>query len=155
MWFFIVAIALALWGCGERQPSISVQLFPAALASDPQQQADPGWQRVEFAGSGRAVAGVYFVRPDTLLSEWNIIACKPVSQPDGALGVAVRLNAYAMRKMEQFSGDEANLRQPLALRINGRWADFAPLLDRVRDRMALYGFTQKEIEDLEAYLKSR
>ncbi len=152
--FALATLALALWGCGD-EPAISIQLFPALLVADPQQEVAPGWERVEFAGSARAPAGVYHVRPDTLLSEWNIIACKPVSQPDGTLGVAVRLNAYAIRRMERFSADPENLRKPLALSIDGRWADFAPLLDRVGDRMVLYGFTQEEIADLEAYLKNR
>lgn len=154
MRFFAVAMALALGGCSEK-PAIAIQLFPAAMAADPQAAGEPGWERVEFAGSVRASAGVYFVRPDTLLSEWSIIACKPISQPDGTLGVAVRLNAYAIRKMKEFSTDPANLRKPLALRIDGRWADFAPLLDQVGDRMVLYGFTEKEIENLEKYLEAR
>ena len=145
---------LALWNCGDK-PSISIQVFPAELASDPQSPAPAGWERVEFAGSPRAAAGVYHVHLDTLLSEWNIIACRPVSPDEGGAGAAVRLNAYAENKMEKFSTDPVNIKQPLAVRINGRWADFAPLLDQISDRMVLFGFTEKEVADLDQYLAHR
>ena len=145
---------LALWNCGNK-PSIAIQVFPAVLAEDPQAPAPEGWERVEFAGSPRAAAGVYHVRLDTLLSEWNIIACRPISSDEGGAGAAVRLNAYAKNKMERFSADPDNLRKPLALRINGRWADFVPVLDRISDRMVFYGFSAKEVEDLDQYLAHR
>lgn len=145
---------LALWNCGNK-PSISIQVFPAVLAGDPQAPAPAGWERVEFAGSPRAAAGVYHVRLDTLLSEWNIIASRPVLPEGGGRGAAVRLNAYAKNKMEKFSADPDNLRKPVAVRINGRWADFIPVLDQISDRMVLFGFTEKEVADLDQYLATR
>lgn len=145
---------LALWNCGNK-PSISVQVFPAELAEDPQGPAPAGWERVDFAGSPRTAGGVYRVRPDTLLSEWNIIASRSVSPPEGGTGAAVRLNAYAKNKMEKYSTDPENLRKLLAVRVNGRWADFIPVLDRISDRMVLYGFTEQEVKDLDQYLATR
>ena len=145
---------LALWNCGKK-PSISIQVFPAVLASEARAPAPAGWERVEFSGSPRAAAGVYHVRPDTLLTEWSIIACRSVSPDEGGAGAAVRLNAYGKTKMEKFSSDPANLRNPVAVRINGRWADFIPVLDRISDRMVLYGFTAQEVKDLDQYLASR
>jgi hypothetical protein len=145
---------LALWNCGNK-PSIAIQVFPAVLAADPQAPAPAGWERVEFAGSPRAAAGVYHVRLDTLLSEWNIIASRPVSPDGGGAGAGVRLNAYAVNKMEKFTADPDNLRKPIAVRINGRWADFIPVLDRIGDRMVLFGFTEQEVEDLDQYLANR
>jgi hypothetical protein len=145
---------VALGGCGNK-PSISIQVFPAALAADPQTPAPAGWERVEFAGSPRAPAGVYHVRPDTLLSEWSIIASRQVSPPEGGTGAAVRLNAYAVKKMEKYTADPANLKKPLAVRINGRWADFIPVLDRISDRMTLFGFSEQEAKDLDEYLRTR
>jgi hypothetical protein len=145
---------LSLWSCGNK-PSISIQVFPSMLAETPQDPAPTGWERVDFAGSPRAAAGVYHVRLDTLLSEWNIIASRAVSPPEGGTGAAVRLNAYAVNKMEKYSTDPANLRKSLAVRVNGRWADFAPMLDRISDRMVLYGFTEREVKDLDEYLATR
>lgn len=150
----LCGVLLALWNCGNK-PAISIQVFPAVLAADPQTPAPAGWERVDFKGSPRAAAGVYHVRLDTLLSEWNIIACRPVSPDEGGAGAAVRLNAYAKNKMERFSADPANLRKPLAVRINGRWADFIPVLDRISDRMVLFGFSEKEVADLDQYLATR
>jgi hypothetical protein len=145
---------LALGGCGNK-PSIAIQVFPAVLAADPQAPAPAGWERVEFAGSPRAGGGVYHVRLDTLLSEWNIIASRPVSPDGGGAGAGVRLNAYAQDKMAKYTADPANLRKLLAVRINGRWADFFPVLDRIGDRMVLYGFTEQEVKDLDQYLAQR
>ena len=145
---------LALWGCSD-QPTITVQVFPGVLAQAAAEPAPAGWERVDFAGSPRAAAGVYHVRPDTLLTEWNIIANRSVSPPEGGVGAAVRLNAYGKTRMEKYTADEANLRTFLAVRINGRWADFVPVLDRISDRMVLYGFTAEEVRDLDQYLTSR
>lgn len=150
----LLGALLALGNCGNK-PSIAIQVFPAVLAEDPQAPAPVGWERVDFAGSPRANAGVYHVRPDTLLSEWNIIASRSVSPPEGGTGAAVRLNAYAVNKMEKYSTDPDNLRKLLAVRVNGRWADFVPVLDRISDRMVLYGFTEQEAVDLDQYLATR
>ena len=147
-------LALVLLAC-QSKPQISIELYPAVLAPDPQAPAPQGWARVQFDGSGSAGTRTYHVRPDTLLTEWNILACRPASQPDGRMGAAVRLNAFGVRRMAQFSADPANLQKPMALKIDGRWADFSPLLDQPRDRMVLYGFTQEEVERLERYLAKR
>ena len=154
-WRLFLAVALlSLGSCGQK-PTISIQVFPAVPAADPAAPAPAGWERAEFGGSTHGAAGVYYVKPDTLLSEWSIVACRSVSQPEGGLGAAVRLNAFAIRKMGEFSADPANSRKPLAMRINGRWADFFPLLDRINDRMVLYGFTEQELKTLDQYLASR
>ncbi|MBM3277602.1 MAG: hypothetical protein FJY95_05910 [Candidatus Handelsmanbacteria bacterium] len=145
---------LILWGCAEK-PAISVQVFPGVLAPSPADPTPAGWERVEFGGSLRAAAGVYYVRGDTLLTEWNIIASRPVSPPEGGVGAAVRLNAYAVARMQKYTADEANLRTFLAVRINGRWADFIPVLDRINDRMMLFGFSEQEVKDLDQYLAKR
>ncbi|MCC7264877.1 MAG: hypothetical protein IT369_20355 [Candidatus Latescibacteria bacterium] len=150
----LAGLFLVLWGCGSK-PTISVQVFPAVLATAPDAPAPAGLERVDFAGSPRAAGGVYHVRPDTLLTEWNIIASRSVSPPEGGTGAAVRLNAYAKTKMEKYTADEANLRTYLGVRINGRWADFIPVLDRISDRMMLYGFTEQEVKDLDQYLANR
>jgi len=67
----------------------------------------------------------------------------------------VRLNAYAVTRMQKYTADEANLRTFLAVRINGRWADFIPVLDRINDRMMLFGFSEQEVKDLDQYLAKR
>jgi hypothetical protein len=51
--------------------------------------------------------------------------------------------------------DEANLKRPLAVNDDGRWADFSPLLRPPRDRMSLYGFTAEKTERLERWLQIR
>ena len=154
-WRFLwCGVLLALCACSEKT-TIAIQVFPAALAGDPQGPVPAGWERVDFAGSPRAAAGVYHVRLDTLLSEWNIIASRSVSPPEGGTGAGVRLNAFGKNRMEKYSADPDNLRKPLAVRINGRWADFIPVLDRISDRMVLFGFTEQEVKDLEKYLATR
>jgi hypothetical protein len=95
------------------------------------------------------------VAAEPLLTEWNIAAFKAAVQPDSTLAVTVHLNAYASARMERFSADPANLKHPLGLRIGDRWVNFLPLLDQVRDRFTLYGFTREEVERLQGYLDAR
>ena len=94
-------------------------------------------------------------RPALTCIGWPRSTSRSVSPPEGGTGAAVRLNAFAKTKMEKYTADEANLRTYLGVRINGRWADFIPVLDRISDRMMLYGFTEQEVKDLDQYLANR
>ena len=64
-------------------------------------------------------------------------------------------HAYARRKVSEFTGNPANLKRHLATEIDGRLADVSPLLDKISDRVTLYGFTPEEAERLERYLATR
>jgi hypothetical protein len=150
----LLAFLVGLAGC-QAKPRISIQLFPAVLAADPSAPAPAGWMAAPFGGREGVPAGTYHVRPDTLLTEWSIAASKPAGRSGGPMAVAVRLNAYAVRRLAQYGADPANLGKPLALRIDGRWADFSPLLEVPRDRMILHGFTPEEAARLERYLSQR
>ena len=147
--------ALVLATCGDDGGDISVQLFPARLAEDPQAAPPPGWRRVQFSADEDRPALTYHVGPDTLLTEWNILAFKAAEQAGGSTAVVARLNAYGQRRLRKFSDDPANLKKPLALCVSGRWASFTPLLDQTTDRMILYGFTPEEAGRLAAYVESR
>jgi len=151
----LIALAAALSACGkEAGESISIQVFPAVLAADAGNAA-AAWDSVAFSGTRRAPAGTYLVADQPLFTEWNIIAFKPASQADGTMAVTVRFNAYAARRMREFSADPANLKKPLAVRIDDRWADFMPLLGPADDRMTLYGFTRDEVDQLQHHIDSR
>ncbi|MEW6751844.1 MAG: hypothetical protein AB1505_12830 [Candidatus Latescibacterota bacterium] len=151
----LTAVALlAALSCGDRPAAISVQAFPAVLASEARgEQAQ--WDTVSFGGSPRSPAGTYRIAPEPLLTDWNIAALRPVTQPDGTGAAAIRLNAYGAQRLQEYSADPANLRQPLGVRIDGRWAEFAPLLTPTRDRLILYGFTADELQRLERHIASR
>ena len=114
-----VLLALILSSCEEKPSPISVQVFPAVFAADARGEAT-AWDSVGFAGSERSPEGAYRVAPEPLFTEWNIIAFRAAAQPNGKMAVAARLNAYAARKLQEFSRDPANLKKPLAVRVNGR-----------------------------------
>ena len=139
-------LALFLTACGD--DPISIKVCPALLTTDP---PATGWVRVEFDGSQRSPAGTYHVREEPLFTEWNILEFKDAGEGT----IAVRLNAYAVRKMKRFSADPAHQKKPLAININGRWADFMPLLGETSDRMLLYGFTPEEKAQLADYIKNK
>jgi len=149
-------IALTLVACGNSD-EISVKLYPAALAESPSAEPELGRRRVDFGGRGseRAGAGTYHVAAEPLLTEWSIIALKIASQPDSSKAVAVRLNAYGQKKIGEFTGNPANHKSFLALEIDGRWADFRPVLAQVHDRMTLYGFSEEQALRLEQNVTSR
>jgi len=150
---FLGFLLLALISCGD--DSITIALCPAEMAPDPASTPPSGWTLVEYGGDAHTAAGSYYVRDEALLTEWNIIALKVASQPEGSKAAVVRLNEYAIRKMKKFSSDPANIKKPLALSINGRWASFTPLLEASSDRMTLRGFTPEEAEQLERYIKTK
>ena len=154
--FRLVAIAfsLALIACGDSD-EISVKLYPAVLAADQGAELEPGWRRVEFEGSENSSAGVYHVAAEPVLTEWSIIALKIASQTGGGKAVAVRLSAYGQKKIGEFTGDPANHKSFLALEIDGRWADFRPVLAPLRDRMTLYGFSEEQALRLERNVANR
>ena len=152
--FLFALFHFALYGCAKEAP-FSIQVMPAILVEDPQQPPTNGWIRVEFAGASQTGPSLYDVAPDTLLTEWNIIAFKAASPNDSTHSVVIRLNAYSQQKMEKFSTEAGNLKKPLAVRIDGRWADFMPLLDRVTDRITLSGFMARDLIRLEAYIAAK
>ena len=152
-WVFFSFLLLALVSCGN--DPITIALYPARLASDPATSPPADWSRVEYGGDALTLAGTYYVRDKPLLTEWSIIALKIASQPEGNKAAVVRLNEYAIRNLKKFSSTPANLKNPLALQINGRWASFTPLLEVTSDRMTLRGFTPKEAEQLERYLATK
>lgn len=154
MRYCLILSLLTLSACAQEKASISIQVFPAVLAANAREGA-ADWDSVAFAGSSRAAAGLYRVAPEPLFTEWNIVAFKPAIQADGTLAIATRLNAYAARKLSEFSADPANLKKPLAIKVNDRWADFMPLLAQVSDRIILYGFTRQEVDQLQRYLDHR
>jgi len=147
-------LALILSACEEKPGPISIQVFPAVLFADARGEAAV-WDSVTFAGSERSPKGAYRVAPEPLFTEWNIIAFRTAAQPGGKLAVAARLNAYAARKLQEFSRNPDNLKKPLAVKINDRWADFMPLLSWIEDRIILYGFTAEEAEQLQQYIDNK
>jgi hypothetical protein len=147
-------LALSLAACGGDKSPVAIQVFPAVLAVDARAEA-AGWDSVTFAGSNRCPAGLYRVAREPLFTDWNLVAVRSVSQPDGSAAVAARLNAQAARRLSQFSADPTHLKKPLAIKVNGRWADFMPLLAQVNDRLILYGFTQDEVTQLQASIENR
>lgn len=151
--FLASLLALTLTACGNEP--ISIQVSPAVLAADPQAALQPGWALIKYSGDQHSPAGAYHVREEPLFTEFNIIAFRAASQPDGRRAVVVRLNEYATRKMKKYSSDPANLKKPLALSINGHWASFAPLLEETQNRITLWGFTQEQVEQLEHYMKNK
>lgn len=147
--------AMFLSACGGGNDTIDLRLYPARLDTDTTAAAPEGWRRVEFAGSQRSRGATYLVASEPLLSGWNITAFRAAEEADGSRAVTLRLNAAGQQKMRTFAADEAHLKQPLALQIDSRWADFSPLLRAPGDRMTLYGFTAEEAQRLEGWLETR
>ena len=150
-------LLFGLTACGEEDvaATISVKVFPARLAEDPLAEPQAGWRRLEYSGGVRAGAGTYLVAEKPLLTEWNLVAVKIASQPDGSAAVTGRLNAYAKREVSEVTADAENRRGHLAVQIDGRWADVSPLLRRITDRITIYGFTTEEAQRLDRYLTAR
>ena len=119
--FAFILPFLLLVACSGKPDPISVQVFPAVLAVDARPEM-AGWDTVTFAGSQRSPAGTYLVAPEPLFTEWNIIVFHSASQADSSVAITALLNAYAAQKLDRFSSAPANLKNPLAIRINGRWA---------------------------------
>jgi hypothetical protein len=153
---FMILLLCAL-GCGQQPAAttISIKVFPAVMAQDPLAEPATDWTRIEFAGGPRGRAGVYHLASKPIITDWNILTFKGASQPDGSMAVVARLNAYGENKMKAFSGDPANMKKPLAVNVDGRWADVYTLLERVTDRITIYGFTPEEIERLKKHLETR
>ena len=145
--------ACSLSACSQRD-EIAVDVYPATLA----RTADPlpaSGERVEFGGSQRGGAGLYDIGAEPLLTAWSLVAIRAASQPDGSWAVVARLSAYGKKQMAAYSADETGGRKFLAVKIDGRWTDFGPLLAEVRDRVTLYGFTKEETERLERSIANR
>jgi len=147
-------LALILSACQDKPTPISLQVFPAVFAADARGEA-ASWDSVTFVGSQRSPEGTYRVAPEPLFTEWNIITFRPATQPGETMAVAARLNAYAARKLQEFSRNPNNLKKPLAIKINDRWADFMPLLSKIENRIILYGFTAEETEQLQYYIDNK
>ena len=150
-------LLVSLAACGEQEAaeadSIDVQVFPARLDERPDEPA--GWRRVKFGGSQRAGPGTFIVAEKSLLTGWSLTAFRAAEEPDGSRSIHLRLNAAGKKRIAEFVADEANLKRPLAVNDDGRWADFSPLLRPPRDRMSLYGFTAEKTERLERWLQIR
>ena len=152
----VLSGTLLALGCGQ-QPApdtISIKLFPAALASDPLSAPPAGWSSIQYPGGPRARAGVYHVASEPIITGWNILTFRKAAQPDG-MAVVAKLNAAGTMKMSRFSGDPANMKKPLAVNVDGRWADVFTMLTEISDGITLYGFTPEEADRLERYLATR
>ena len=130
-----------------------MQLFPARLAADARGPAYADWDTVQFAGDGQPMT--YVIAPEPLLTDWNIIAFKAADQPDGSKVIAARLNAYSSKKMQAFSAEPGQLKQPLGLKVGERWVSFLPLLSPVQDRIQLRGFSAAEATRLQRDIEVR
>ena len=97
----------------------------------------------------------YVIAPEPLLTDWNIIAFKAADQPDGSKVIAARLNAYSSKKMQAFSAEPGQLKQPLGLKVGKRWVSFLPLLSPVQDRIQLRGFSAAEAARLQRDIEVR
>jgi len=147
-------LLLLFAACGEDKPQpLSIQVVPAKLIGDTKGSEYANWDTVEFTGGGAAVT--YLVASEPLLTEWNIVACKIADGGSQTKIVAARLNAYGSKKMQEFSDNTVNLKQPLGLKIGDRWANFNPLLNQVQDRIQLRGFTAAEAEQFQRDLADR
>jgi len=148
---------LSIHACGddvrEEPVSIDIGVFPAQLDENSVDPAPAGWQRVQLSGSQRSTAGAFLVSYTTILTGWSISALRVAEDPDGSRTINARLNAAAKKRLAEFSADATNLKVPLAVRIDGRWADFSPLLRAPGDRLSLYGFTPEEATRLEQSLQ--
>ena len=145
----LASLTLILTACGEE--TISFKVHPARPPPNAQAQPPEGWQLVEFSGSPRTKAGAYFLRQEHLFTEFSVIDFRDA----GDQTIAVRLNAYSLRQLQQFADDPANLKQPLAININGRCADIFPFLQAPKDRMFLYGFSKEEKNQLRRSIETR
>ena len=151
----LVLVVLSACGGSEEAVDIDVQVFPARLDENPGDPVETGWRRVEFSGSGRSRAGIFLVAENSILTGWSITALRVAEETDGSRVISLRLNAAAIKRLAEFCEDEANLKMPLALSIDGRWADFNPLLRAPGDRMSLYGFTPEEAARIERWMQIR
>jgi hypothetical protein len=153
----VLTLLLFALGCGQQPAAttISIKVFPAVMAQDPLSEPATGWTRMEFAGGPHGRAGVYHLAPEPIITDWNILTFRAAAVPDGSMAVVARLNAYGENKMKTFSGDPDNLKKPLAVNIDGRWADVFTLLSKVEDRITIYGFSPEETERLKKHLATR
>ena len=141
--------------CSEdKAQPLSVQVVPARLLGDARGPEYAAWDTVEFVGNNDNKA-TYLVAPEPLITEWNIVACKIADGGQQGQIIAARLNAYGSQKMQRYGETAANLKQPLGLKIGDRWANFAPLLKQVQDRIQLRGFTPAEAEQLQRDIAQR
>ena len=151
----LALVILSACGEAEQAVTIDIQLLQAQLDPDPATPAPEGLTRVEFPGSHRTRAGTFVVGTEALVTSWSITAFRTAEEPDGSRAISFRLNAAAKKRLAEFCAVEANLKLPLALRVDGRWADFSPLLRAPGDRMSLYGLTAEEASRLEQWLQVR
>lgn len=158
-WIGLAVLSVALFSCqdGPQRETVSfdLQVFPAQLDADTTAAVSQGQSRVRFAGSHRSHAGVYLVSDQPLLTGWNITAVRVAEEPDGSRAISFRLNAAARKRLAEYAADEANLKIPLGVRVDERWADFSPMLRAPTDRFTLFGLTAEEATRLEAWMKVR
>ena len=124
-------LLLLFAACGEDKPQpLSIQVVPAKLIGDTKGSEYANWDTVEFTGGGGAIT--YLVASEPLLTEWNIVACKIADGGSQTKIVAARLNAYGSKKMQNFSENTVNLKQPLGLKIGDRWQTSTPCSTRCK-----------------------
>ena len=148
-------LAILLSSCDQDEDTgISVNLF-RAIEAGTETEPPGGFRVISFKGGPRAAAGPYFVAEEPIMTEWNILTFRQATQSDGSVAVVALLNEYARRKLGEFSADSANIKKPLALQIDERWADISPLLSTITDKITLYGFTKEEAAQLQRSLETR
>ncbi|MBT3341831.1 MAG: hypothetical protein HN712_13700 [Gemmatimonadetes bacterium] len=149
------AFAALTGGCGGGDDTIDIQIFPAIYDTDPQAPPPEGWQRLTFEGNLRSRPATVLVGTVPLLTGWNILAFHAAEETDGSRAISIRLNAYGQSKMKQYCAEEGRLKQPLAMRVDDRWADVSPLLTNVTDRMTMYGLQPEETDRLQRWIEIR
>ena len=153
--FLMLALGTVLGGCSSEEQAIDLNVYAAAYDTDPTAEPPEGWQRVSFESTLRSRAATVLVSDEPLLTGWNIVAFHAATEADDSRAISIRLNAYGQGKMKSYCADESRLKQPLALQVDGRWADVSPLLSEVTDRMTLYGLTAAEVDRLEHWIEVR
>tara|TARA_B100001094_G_C18054907_1_gene731960 strand:+ start:76 stop:543 length:468 start_codon:yes stop_codon:yes gene_type:complete len=155
MLFCLIIITLA--ACTDTSTSAveHIQIHEARLLADFDGTAFSDWDTV-YAQNQGGQSNTYAVSKKPLLSAWNFLAlnASPIQADDTQI-VTVRLNAFAEKKMQEFSRVRSNLKVPLGLRSGKRWVNFFPLLNPVTDRMTLRGLYESEVSSLQSYIDNR
>ena len=154
---FLLIIITSFCACTERpmSNSMNLQVHEARFLADFDGEVFSEWDTVQVQTENNKVA-TYVVSSSPLLTAWNFLALNASQQhTDNTQIVTVRLNAFAEKKMRNFSQISGNLKVPLGLRAGDRWINFSPLLNPVTDRMTLRGLNKSEVAALQDYIKNR
>ncbi len=154
---FLLLIFTSFSACTERpiSNSLNLQIHEARFLADFDREVFSEWDTVQVQNKNNNVT-TYIVSSSPLLTAWNFLALNASQkQTDNTQIVTVRLNAFAEKKMRNFSQISGNLKVPLGLRVGDRWINFSPLLNPVTDRMTLRGLNESEVAALQHYIKNR